>query len=77
METITIKIDKNTEAGRMLLSMLELFRKEGLGVEFVDNDLTKEEKDYLKRLSRSAKEAKEIAEGKRKGKSLSSLLDEL
>lgn len=77
METITIRIDKDTEAGKAVLSLLEFFRKEGSGIEFVEDDLSKKDKDFLKRLNRSANEAKEIAQGKRKGKSLNFLLDEL
>lgn len=77
METITLKINKHTDAGKAILSMLAFFKKEGSGVEFVEDCLTKKDKGFLKRLNRSAKEAKEIAEGKRRGKPLSSLLDEL
>lgn len=76
METITIRVNPQTAAGKAIMSMLDFFRKEGSGVEFVD-DLTTKDKDFLKRLNRSAKEAKEITKGKRKGKSLSTLLDEL
>lgn len=77
METITIRIDTHSEAGKAVLSLLEFFRKEGSGIAFVDDDLTKKDKDFLERLNRSAKEAKAIAQGKRKGKSLNALLDEL
>ncbi|ATA67296.1 hypothetical protein CAPN004_02350 [Capnocytophaga cynodegmi] len=39
--------------------------------------LTAKEKNFLKRLNRSATHAKEIAEGKRKGNSVNALLNEI
>lgn len=42
-----------------------------------NNVLTEKEKVFLEKLNRSAIQAKEIAEGKRKGKPITQLLDEI
>lgn len=82
MTTLTIKINERTKAGKAFMTMAETFFKDAKGIEIMETEsgksiMTAKEKAFYKRVEKSALEAKEIASGKRKGKSLQSLLDEL
>lgn len=84
MTTLTIKINERTKAGKAFMAMAEIFFKDAKGVEIIHNPddlsastLSDKDEAYLKRLKRSAKQAKEIAQGNRKGKSLNDFLNEV
>ena len=82
MTTLTIKINKSTKAGKAFMAMAETFFKDAEGIEIVETEssksgITAKEKAFYERVEKSVIEAKEIAAGKRKGKSFQSLLDEL
>ena len=51
MTTITLKINERTKAGRALLSLLELFTKEGKAVEVVE---TPYDPDFVAMVKESA-----------------------
>jgi hypothetical protein len=80
MTTLTIKINERTKAGKAFMAMAEVFFKDAKGIEIIDNPvdlLSDKDEAYLKRLRRSAKQAKEIAQGNREGKSLNDFLNEV
>lgn len=79
MTTLTIKINEHTKAGKAFLAMAETFFKDTNGIEIIStpDKPSADDEAYLKRLKRSAKEAKEIEAGVRKGKSLDEFLNEI
>ncbi|PKP43741.1 MAG: hypothetical protein CVT96_04400 [Bacteroidetes bacterium HGW-Bacteroidetes-13] len=81
MTTITLKINNKTKSGKVFLDFLFELAKVDKSIEFVDAGLSKSTlsaKDvaFLKSFRKASIEAKEISLGKKKGKTLQSLLDE-
>ncbi|HBG42729.1 MAG TPA: hypothetical protein DDW85_15185 [Porphyromonadaceae bacterium] len=75
---ITLTLKKGNEKDvELLIDIAEKLGLELVVSEKEEAQLTAKEKVFLGRLNRSAHEAKEIAAGIRKGKSLNELLNEL
>ena len=82
----TITINERTKAGKTLLELAKILSSSNKGVIIdqelskpndVKQELTPKQKAWINRLKKSMTEAKEISEGKRKGQTLKSFLDEL
>jgi len=81
----TITINERTKAGKTLLELANLLATSnkgvtintGLGKPISTKELTAKDEDFLKRLRRSAKHAREIGAGTRKGIPIKTFLDEL
>lgn len=81
----TLTINEKTKAGKVVLELVKILTDAGSkGIE-INNptnnlespELSPKDEAFLKTLKRSAKHAKEIGAGTRKGKPLQELLDEL
>ena len=84
MATITVKINERSSMGKAIMELLKSTAKEKNIIEIVENPTGQvkpatnaKEEAFLKTLRRSAKHAREIGAGIRKGNSLEKLMNEL
>jgi hypothetical protein len=77
----TITINERTKAGKTLLELAKMLSASNKGVtiesEAVVKSVPNDTDEFLKKVRRSAKHAREIAAGTRKGIPLKDFLDEL
>lgn len=77
----TITINERTKAGKTLLELAKMLSASNKGVtiesEAVEKTVPNNTDEFLKKVRRSAKHAREIASGTRKGNSLEKLMSEL
>ncbi|WP_269240364.1 hypothetical protein [Flavobacterium limnophilum] len=77
----TITINERTKAGKTLLELAKMLSVSNKGVtiesETVEKSAPNKTDEFLKKVRRSAKHAREIAAGTRKGIPLKDFLDEL